>query len=250
MSSRSSARRADMKERRRQRQRQERRNWLLIVGGVLLVILAIIIIPTVYKSLTPPAPVGDFKQITPVARPQENGTSMGDPNAPVKIDSWEDFQCPACQQFTETVEPQVVDTYIKTGKVFYTFHQYPFIDTNSVAKESHQAANASMCAAEQNRFWDFRDIVFANWQGENQGYLSDPRLTAFAQSIGLDMTKFNSCFKANKYSSQIQADYDKGQQMGVSGTPSVFVNGVLLKPGFIPTFADVQQAVDKALAGK
>jgi len=248
--SRSTSRRTAVKDRRRQRQQQERRNMLLIGGGVVLVILAIIIIPTIYKALVPPPPVGDFKQITPEARPNENGTSMGDPNAPVKLDSWEDFQCPSCQQFTETVEPQILEAYIKTGKVYYTFHQYPFIDTNSVTKESHQAANASMCAAEQNRFWDYRDIVFANWQGENQGYLADNRLVAFAQSIGLDMTKFNACFKANKYSAQIQADFTKGQQMGVQGTPSVFVNGKILTPGYIPQFKDVQTAVEAALAGK
>ena len=247
---RSSGKRAGLKERRRQRQQQERRNMLLIGGGVVLVILAIIILPTIYKSLIPAAQVGDFKQITPVVRPQENGTSMGDPNAPVKIDSWEDFQCPACQQYTESVEPQILETYIKTGKVYYSFHHYPFIDTNSTTKESHQAANASMCASEQGRFWDYRDIIFANWQGENQGYLADKRLTAFAQSLGLDMTKFNACFKANKYSNQIEADFAKGQSMGVTGTPSVLVNGVMLRPGFIPSFEDVKQAVDKALTGK
>ncbi len=247
---RSRARRTDMKEKRRQRQRQERRNLILIGGGIVLVILAIVISPTIISALTPPVPVTDIKQITPVVRPQENGLSMGDPNAPVKIDSWEDFQCPSCQNYTETVEPQVVDTYVKTGKVFYTFHQFPFIDANAATKESHQAANASMCASEQGRFWDFRDIVFLNWQGENQGFLADNRLTAFAQSIGLDMTKFNACFKANKYASQIQADYAKGQSMGVTGTPSVFVNGQILTPGLIPQFTDVQKAVDAALAGK
>ena len=248
--SRSNTRKATIKERRRQRQREERRNMLLIGGGVILVILAIIIVPTIYKALTPAAPVGDFKRITPVAYPNENGTSLGDPNAPVKIDTWEDFQCPSCQQYSDNVEPQVIEAYVKTGKVYYTFHQYPFIDTNTTTKESHQAANASMCAAEQGLFWNYRNILFANWQGENQGYLADNRLVAFADSLGLDMTKFNACFKANKYSSQIEADFTRGQQMGVQGTPSVFVNGIIVTPGYIPQFKDIQAAVDAALAGK
>ncbi len=250
MSTRSSARKSDIREKRRKRQQQERRQTVLIVGGIVLVILVVVVGVTLYNNLKPAAPVGDFKQITPIARPQVNGLSMGDPNAPVKVDAWEDFQCPSCQNYSELVEPQVVDAYVKTGKVFYTFHNYPFIDTNSATKESHQAANAAMCASEQGRFWDYHDILFANWQGENKGDLADNRLTAFAQSLGLDMTKFNTCFKANKYSSQIEADFTRGQQMGVTGTPSVFVNNVIVTPGYIPQFSDMQKAIDAALAGK
>ena len=245
---RSSTRREAMKERRRLRQQKERRNMLLIGGGIVIIILAIIIAPAIYRAVVPTPPVGDFTRITPVVRPNENGTSMGDPNAPVKMDVWEDFQCPSCQNYSDNVEPQVIETYIKTGKVFYTFHQYPFLDTNSPTKESQQAANASMCASEQGRFWDYRDILFANWQGENQGYLADNRLIAFAESLGLDMTKFNACFKADKYASQIQADFNLGKQMGVTGTPSVFVNGQILTPGYIPQFTDIQKAVEAALA--
>ena len=176
-----------------------------------------------------------------------DGTAMGDPNAPVVIDVFEDFQCPSCAYYTEEIERRITETYVATGQVYYVFHQYPFIDSNSTNKESHQAANASMCAMEQNQFWVYHDILFANWNGENAGAFNDGRLMTFAETIGLDMELFTSCFEENRYEDDIQADYDLGIEMGVSGTPSVFVNGQHITPGFVPGFEDVQQAVEAAL---
>jgi protein-disulfide isomerase len=104
-----------------------------------------------------------------------------------------------------------------------------------------------MCANEQGKFWEMHATLYANWNGENQGNLSDRRLQAMAQSIGLDMNAFNACFSANKYKADIQADLDKGKQMGVNGTPTVFVNGnVIGQQGKIATYDDIKQAVDTA----
>ena len=236
--------RKDMKDKRRkQRLKQRRLALLAILGGVVLVV-ALLIIPGLLKSS---APVGDFTIITPVARPQASGTAMGDPKAPVRIDAFEDFQCSACLYYAQNVEPAIVDEFVATGKVYYVFRQYPFIDDNSATRESDQSANASMCAEDQGRFWDYHDMLFANWKGENVGYLTDKRLTAFAQALGLDMNAFDACFKANKHKDQINADLADGVKMGVSGTPSVFVNGTLIVPGKVPTIDDIRAAVNAAL---
>jgi protein-disulfide isomerase len=82
-----------------------------------------------------------------------------------------------------------------------------------------------MCANEQDKFWEMHSILFANLGAENQGGLSERRLQAMAESIGLDMNAYNSCFSANKYEAEIQADFDLGEEMGVSGTPTIFVRG-------------------------
>jgi protein-disulfide isomerase len=244
---RENSKRQILKEQRNKRQRQQRLILILGMVAVAFVIGGLLIYPTVQSANTP---VGEIITITPVARPMANGTTMGDPNAPVKIDLFEDFQCPACRQYTESTESQVVNTFVKTGEVYYVFHQFPFIDNQSATKESHQAANASMCAAAQGRFWDYHDMLFANWQGENQGSFSDKRLVAFAQALGLDMNAFNACFKADTYQAKINEDLTLGQKMGVTGTPSVFVNGKQIAPGLIPTFDDIKTAVDAALAAK
>ncbi len=81
-----------------------------------------------------------------------------------------------------------------------------------------------MCANEQGRFWDYHDMLFANWNGENQGAFADARLVAFADTLGLDMDAFNSCFDAQKYQDQVLSDTADGQALGVQGTPTLFVN--------------------------
>ena len=197
------SKRQAIREQRERKQRQQRVTTILILAGVAILIAAFLIIPSIQRSL---APVGDIVTAVPKDRPMVDGTAMGDPNAPVLIQVFEDFQCPSCRQYSQDVEPAVVETYVATGKVRYEFHQYPFLDDRSATKESDQAANASMCAAEQNKFWDYHDILFANWNGENQGSFADKRLVAFAETIGLDMNKFNSCFDSNKYKDQITAD--------------------------------------------
>ena len=176
-----------------------------------------------------------------------DGLSLGDPNAPVVIDVFEDFQCPACQFFTESYEPLILEYLVGTGKARLVFHNYPFLDGDGAGNggESDQAANAAMCANEQDRFWDMQAIIYANWNGENQGNLSNRRLKEMAKTIELDVNAFNSCFDANKYKDQIQADFDLGLEMGVTGTPSAFVNGVKVgEIGKVPTFQDIAVAVD------
>lgn len=187
--------------------------------------------------------------IVPEAKnlPNPDGLSLGDPNAPAVIDVFEDFQCPACQFFSESIEPLIIEYLVVTGKARLVYHNYPFIDGDGVNSggESDQSANASMCANEQGKFWEMKAVLYANWNGENQGNLSNRRLVAMAEAINLDMDSFNACFNANKYKADIQASFDYGQELGVSGTPSAFVNGVKVgQPGKIPTFQEIAVAVD------
>lgn len=244
-------------EKTRERAAQSQRQRWIVIGliglGAVLLVFAI-----VWTPVTPPggtavnAPAGPvILTATPVALPQAKGLSLGDPNAPVTIDVFEDFQCPACKYFTETIETRVIPDLIATGKERYVFHPYPFLDggTASEGGESDQAASAAMCANEQDKFWEMHGTLFANWNGENEGAFSDIRLQAMAQSLGLDMKAFNDCFTARKYAADIQADMDLGAKMGVSGTPTVFVNGTRVgQPGKIATYDEIAQAVEQASA--
>jgi protein-disulfide isomerase len=233
-----------VREKRRQQQRRQRMVILLIVTGIALVIAAALAYPSIRNALQP---VGEVTQITPFPRPMAEGTAMGDPDAPVRIDVYVDFQCPACRGYSEQVEHQVIDNYVATGQVYYVFRHFPFLDDRVSTNESDQAANASMCAAEQGRFWDYHDILFANWNGENQGAFSDNRLIAFAEALGLDMEVFNACFSENRYQEQIEADLAEGRRNNIQGTPSVLVEGQLITPGFVPSFRDISDAVEAQL---
>ena len=240
MSKKKVSKRQRIRERRKRQARLQRFGMIgVVVIGALLVASALI-----YPNLKS---AGEITTVEAYPRSMAAGTAMGDPNAPVIIDVFEDFQCPACVYYTEEVERCISETYVASGQVYYVFHHYPFIDSYSTSKESQQAANASMCAMEQGLFWEYHDILFANWNGENAGAFRDKRLMEFAETLELDMDLFTPCFEENRYQTEIQADYELGVEMGGSGTPSVFVNGQQITPGKVPGFEAVQQAVEAAL---
>src|SRR5687767_7247683 len=161
-------------ERREKMQRQQQRQRLITIGLIALG-AALVVFAVVWPQLRP---VGEIVTVTPAALSNADGLSVGDPNAPVTIDVFEDFQCPACRNFTESTEPLVLQNLVDTGKARYVFHNYPFLDGDGVGSngESDQAANAAMCANEQGKFWEMHSILYANWNGENQGAFSNRRL--------------------------------------------------------------------------
>ena len=242
---------------RNRRQKQKARNRLLVIllvgVGALLIVLALVI-PLINKTN---ASTSSNIQITPIATRSftttVDGLHIGDPNAKVKMDVWEDFQCSGCLAYTQDFEQQVLNTFVDTGHVLYTFHFFPFIDGGSAGGESHLAANAAMCANAQGKFWQYHDVLFANWLGENAGSFTDARLTAFAQYLGLDMTAFKQCYSAKTYASQIEQDYQAGAKLGVPPTPGIFVNGKMVtnstNSNLIPSFDDISKAINAALAG-
>jgi len=246
--------RQEMREKRRKQQQHQR---LLVIGlvavGAVLIAFALIW-PTLKGNQISNATLASITPIAPsTTTAAMDGTHLGDPNAPVKIDVWEDYQCSGCFYYTENVEPLVIQNYVETGKVYYTFHFYPFISSGT-SGESQQSANAAMCALEQGYFWDYHKILFINWTGENVGSFSDARLVAMATSIGLDMTAFNKCFQANTYADQINQDFQAGKDMGVGATPAIFINGQAAESSaganYIPSFDDLSRIIDGLLNGQ
>ena len=123
------------------------------------------------------------------------------------------------------MERQIIDTYIATGKVRFEYYHYIVVDGNVGGNESRRAAEASECANEQGEFWNYHKMLFANWNGEGEGAFVDRRLKVFAETLGLDTQKFNQCFDSGRYAGEVRADTRLGQSLGVTGTPTVFVNG-------------------------
>jgi protein-disulfide isomerase len=197
-------------------------------------------------------PIGEIRSITPQANPMADKNSLGSPEAPVSVDVWEDFQCPACKSFSDNTKPQLVENYVATSKVRFTYHFFPFIDNGAASRESDHSSNAAMCAADQGRFWDYHDILFANWNGENAGAFSDRRLVGFAENLGLDMDAFGACVNGQKYDEMVQQDMKDGTNLGVASTPTILVNGVIVEnpdgPRLVPQYEHIAAAIDAALA--
>lgn len=228
-----------------QRAQQARRQRLITIGAIVGAVALLIILIIIPQARRASAPVGDFVQITPQAFANVDGVTIGDPNAPVKIEVFSDFKCTACAAYSESIEPQVIAELVETGKAFYVFRHYPFMDDRSAVKDSDQAASASFCAAEQNRFFDFKKMLYAN-MNSIVGEFSERRLIAFAESLGLDMKAFESCLESDRYKQDIQSDIAMAEKLGVTGTPSVFVNGQQVAPGYVPTFEQINEAVQAA----
>jgi len=229
-------------ERRKQKQKQ-RMATLLIVGGSVLLVVAVIVILALGSTKTPSKNTTPIA-ITPVSRPLASGNSMGDPDAPIKLVEYSDFQCPGCLYFYQQIEPSLISEYISTGKAHFTYRSMG----DWIGPESVASAEAAYCASDQEKFWEYHDILFANWTGENVGDFSKKRLIAYAESLGLDMDAFSTCLDNHKYSQKVSQDHTDGLQEGVSYTPTLFINGKMYTG--INSYAGIKEAIDAALAGK
>jgi protein-disulfide isomerase len=237
------SKRQEIKENRRRQKQRQRTIIFILIGIIVVVIVGLIVAPQIRAAVTP---IGPIVQITPVSYPNEKGTSTGDPNAPVKVDVYEDFRCSGCLYYTQNIEPQIINDYVDTNKVYYTYHFFIVIDSYDNSNASHQAANAALCAAAQNRFWDYHNILYANQTSEDASLYTDARLVAMAKDINLNMNDFNQCFRQDQYNSQVQKDIALGDSLNINSTPSIFVDGKLAQSDY----STISKAIDTALAGK
>ena len=238
---------------REKRRRAELRNRWIVIGAI-IVIAVLIVGAFAYYELKPVAAIQTADART---RPNVNRNSTGDPNAPVKLVEFADFQCPYCKEFWTTTEAQVVSSYVTTGKVFYTYRSAGNWVSGNIGDggvESQNSAMAAYCAADQNKFWQMHDALFTNVLGEDAGSFTSRRLQAIAQNIGLDMNAFNSCYSSQKYLDQVNQDFKDAQASGIQGTPwfvlTYTVNGQTQTSSIdgAQPFSVFQQDIDKALA--
>lgn len=222
-----SEKKSKRQERREKVRQQERRGRLalvgLIVGGALLILLAVI------STQNRTAVVA----VDPGTHPNANDNSMGDPDAPILIEEFSDFQCPYCRKFHEDTEPLLRQYYIDPGKVRFVYRSMGNFSSDNIARaynrpaktESQDAALAVYCAGEQNKFWEMHAYLFANnMDGEDIGAYSDKRIKRIAQKAGLDKDQFNNCYDSGKFKERVEQDGKDGEAAGVKGTPGFLVS--------------------------
>lgn len=168
--------------------------------------------------------------------------ALGNKNAKVHIVEFADLRCPFCEQFFKNTEPQIIKDYVDTGKATFSFRSYAFLGSASTV-----AANAAECANAQGKFWDFHNYMYQHQPDESDTsmYTVD-NLTNIAGQLGMDTAQFQSCLSANQYDSKQAADMADGQKAGVTGTPTIFINGLPIV-GAQP-YAAFQQVIDQELA--
>jgi protein-disulfide isomerase len=224
-------------ERREKIHQQERRRRLLTIG-IITVVGAFLVFAIVWPQIRPIAAVVAVES-NPPATSERN--TAGEPDAPIKIEEFADFQCPFCEQFHEQTQPLLIQHYVDTGKVQFVYRSMGnFVSQNKGGgrTESQDAALAAYCAADQGKFWEMQNTLFANVLGEDVGSFTDRRLQAIAEKAGLDMTAFNSCYNSGEFEDQVQQDLTDGTAAGITGTP-----------GFLITYTANGETKTKTLSG-
>jgi protein-disulfide isomerase len=175
-----------------------------------------------------------------------HGNSIGDPNAPVTLEVYGDFQCPRCAEHSLQVEPIIVAKYVKDGKVRIVHHDIAILSATA-DKESERAARGAYCADQQGKYWDYAHWVFNNQDGENAGGFAHDRLVAIAATAGLDQAAFEACLDSPEAVQAVADTTAKATALGINSTPTLALNGTLLTPG-VHTPDDLGARIEKVLA--
>lgn len=191
-------------------------------------------------AAAPSANTGDVSKIG------DRDAILGDPNAPVTIVEYADFQCPFCGKFFTGAAAQIRDQYVKTNKAKMIYRDFAFLGPESTA-----SAEAAECAKDQGKFWAYHDALYTAEIAdgkENSGNLNRALFLTLAKNLSMDINTFTSCIDSNKYADVVSKSVTDAQNLGISSTPTIFVNGQKIL-GAQP-FSVFQTAIDQALAGK
>ena len=226
--------------------------YLLAGGGVLIVAaVAIIVFAALGRDsgTDPVTPVAAQDEPTPTA--QDVSAARSEPSpvptqdeagavSLVTLEEFGDFQCSHCAQFALGMGKQVKKDFVDTGRISFVFRHFPFI-----GEESFRAAEATECAADQGKFWEYHDTVFENWKGVNQGAYSDDNLKGFATRLQLDRDVFDSCLDGGRHRGKVEEDLQLGERLGVNSTPSLFLEGRRIQ---VSSYGELAALIESAIA--
>lgn len=204
---------------------------LVVVAGGLLIVKAVRA-PRARANVT----------TAPITAAQAEGYLLGNPNAPVQILEFADFECPACGNFSVITEPDVRARIVNTGLASYRFFDFPL----PMHKNTIPASNAAACAADQGKFWEMHDELFRNqpeWNGEAT---DNPKkiFLGYVKTLGMNSDSWEKCFDAQTHQPRIMANQAEGVRRNVQSTPT-FVIGTRVIPGGM-SYDAIKAYVDSA----
>jgi protein-disulfide isomerase len=164
---------------------------------------------------TPTPVIGSTKELNVLATDK----FLGETKAPLTIFEFSDYQCPYCSRYETLSRPTIIDNYVKTGKARLTFRDYP-LPFHTYAQK---ASEATLCAGDQNKYWEMHNALFAKQESGSEDALSIENIKNYASELGLNASTFNSCLDSNKYEAQVTKNMQSGQDVGISGTPTVVI---------------------------
>lgn len=229
--------------------KQNELNIWLMAGQVLLLLFIAVQMSSLNGkfSTVEAVPTNDAADPTPTAAAPSPTLDMaalvdddavkGDPDAPVTIVEWSDYECPFCSRFYSQTLGQIESEYIDTGKVKLVYRDFPL----SFHPQAQKSAEAAECAGDQGKYYEMHDMLFE--KGVSGGVTS---FKQYAADLGLDTAEFNECLDSGKHAAEISKDMQDGQAAGIRGTPGFVINGRVIS-GAQP-YANFKAAIDAALA--
>ena len=172
-------------------------------------------------------------------RTPEDPTALGKVDAPVVMVAYSDFQCPYCGKFARETEKTLIKKYVDTGVLRIEWRDFPYLGDESVV-----SAHAARAAAEQGKFWEYHDALYAKQLPPNSGQLTKSYLTDLARKTGLDVEKFTTDMDSQLSEKLVRRDFDEALSIGLSGTPSFLINGTPII-GAMP-LADFEASIKRA----
>ena len=166
--------------------------------------------------------------------------TLGDPNAPVTIVEFSDYECPFCSRFFDQTLARIKSEYVDTGKVKFVYKDFPIV---SIHPQAQKAAESARCVREQlgdDGYWAMHDMLF-----EGQQQLGVTSFKQWARELGVNGVQFDSCLDSGKYAEAVGADADEGVALGVNGTPTLFINDVRVV-GAVP-FEQIAGVIEREL---
>lgn len=192
-----------------------RNPWFYLVAVAVIVLLVVVVKPSSTGNVISNSDLSGFTDLS------DDDAVLGNPDAPVTIVEFSDFECPFCARFVSQTLPKLKEKYIDTGKVKLIYRDFP-LSFHPDAQKAAEAAESARELGGDEAYWAMHDKMFYSRD------LSIASLKQYARDIGLNGEAFDKLLDSGKYSSEVNKDFRDGQRNGVSGTPTFFINGKTL----------------------
>ncbi len=218
------------------RQRAPLTPFYVILGVVALAGIGIL----AYQFMGRPAPTLEPVPVVmdPEALQRTQGIAIGPEEAPVVMYEFADFQCPGCAHYATFVMPLVKERLVQEGLVRYVYYDFPL---TSIHAHAFLASRAGRCAEEQGKFWEYHDLLYGRQPRWAAARDATPLFIEYAADAGLNRREFEACLRSDRYAEEVTRNMQLGESLGVTGTPTIFINGRRLPQ--IPGYSELERLV-------
>lgn len=193
---------------------------LAIIGGIVAVVIAILIGATYSLNTDFVSSESNMQRKYGTVDTTLGSPMMGSASAPITIIEFGDYQCPQCDRWFKTIRPDIEEQYITPGKA-----NLYFVDLAFYGPDSKKAAEATYCAQDQGKYWEYHNILYSNQRGINDGWANPDNLKKFASELNLDRELFDSCLDSDKYKNRVERNVLEAKRNGAAGTPTFIIVG-------------------------